>query len=959
MSDPGPAPTASSTAAAPAADAATAAPAAPKPTTTLYVKGLPTSAQSADLEAFFSEYGPVRQCFVVQDSSDKSKNRGFGFVHFAVPEDALSALQQAKERPFLESGKTLTLELAKPREKLEDRTSKKRKGAPTDSETAGASSAAERADDGAANKKIKTGTEQFTNTPAVASTAPNNVSSSSSSSSSLAKAATVLPDAKKPKITPATTARLIVRNLSFKCTPATLRTTFGAYGTVTECTMPRKFEPSGPYRGFGIVQFAKRAEAQRAIDHMNEKEICGRQVAVDWCIPQAQFLVAEGVDKDEVARRLKDKFEKGKGRLDTDLGIVEQDDDDEDDQSGSDDDSDHVSDDDDANSDGSDDEDTMSVDGDNKPSATRTQRHPMPALDAGTTVFIRNVPFEATEDDLIQCFSTFGPLVYAKITKDKHTGKSKGTAFACYTTKAHADACLEEASKTNDMAYAMTTTASIGSSTGGPAASAPMTSSNSLLTPDLPSTLSTSTLILSGRLLNVTRAVSRDLAATLTAKERLKRERRDKRNTYLLSEGWQGDLADRRAALEGNHALYVSRTRVALRRVPLHVGDVALRAFATAAARGYLERIVKRGKDREWPLPADEIESGVLDPNKVREWPEEVAKIKTVVRQAKVVRAKDRVGTDGQLRSKGFGFVEFADELAALACVRALAKPELARVRKLVLEHLVEKEEEDETKEGESKEGDDKMEVDEEVEDAVERANALAEQDDDEAQQKQDESGSGSNSDSDEDLAAADSTSDAAESSNPSDDEDDDEEDEDVPTHTLAGKPIPEIIVEFAIENRQVVNMRDAKLKRLQKAQQVQRANVTDRQSQGRRGGSNSPGAALGGRGGRGGSGEMRGRGGSRGGSSGGFRGRGGAAGGDARGRGGSRGGSAGFRGANSSSSGAGRGRGGNSRGGGSFGRGGGSSRGGSAGGRGGNAGARGGGRGGRGGRGGGRGGSS
>lgn len=47
----------------------------------------------------------------------------------------------------------------------------------------------------------------------------------------------------------------------------------------------------------------------------------------------------------------------------------------------------------------------------------------------GKTIFIKNVPFDATNDDLKKCMSQFGPLYYALICIDKLTEHSKGTAF--------------------------------------------------------------------------------------------------------------------------------------------------------------------------------------------------------------------------------------------------------------------------------------------------------------------------------------------------------------------------------------------------------------------------------------------------------------------------------------------------------------------------------------------------
>lgn len=47
----------------------------------------------------------------------------------------------------------------------------------------------------------------------------------------------------------------------------------------------------------------------------------------------------------------------------------------------------------------------------------------------GKTVFIKNVPFSATNEDLKECVSQFGPLYYALVCMDKFTEHSKGTAF--------------------------------------------------------------------------------------------------------------------------------------------------------------------------------------------------------------------------------------------------------------------------------------------------------------------------------------------------------------------------------------------------------------------------------------------------------------------------------------------------------------------------------------------------
>jgi nucleolar protein 4 len=47
----------------------------------------------------------------------------------------------------------------------------------------------------------------------------------------------------------------------------------------------------------------------------------------------------------------------------------------------------------------------------------------------GRTVFIKNVPFSACNDDLKTCMEHFGQVIYALICTDPVTEHSKGTAF--------------------------------------------------------------------------------------------------------------------------------------------------------------------------------------------------------------------------------------------------------------------------------------------------------------------------------------------------------------------------------------------------------------------------------------------------------------------------------------------------------------------------------------------------
>ena len=58
---------------------------------TVFIRGVSFDAVEKDLEAAFSEVGPVKQCFLVRVKG-QPKHRGFGFVQYALPEDAERAV---------------------------------------------------------------------------------------------------------------------------------------------------------------------------------------------------------------------------------------------------------------------------------------------------------------------------------------------------------------------------------------------------------------------------------------------------------------------------------------------------------------------------------------------------------------------------------------------------------------------------------------------------------------------------------------------------------------------------------------------------------------------------------------------------------------------------------------------------------------------------------------------------
>ena len=62
----------------------------------------------------------------------------------------------------------------------------------------------------------------------------------------------------------------------------------------------------------------------------------------------------------------------------------------------------------------------------------------------GKTIFIRNLPFDATEEEICDVFEKFGEIAYCKIVVDSATEHSRGSAFVKFQEKQSADECLKK-----------------------------------------------------------------------------------------------------------------------------------------------------------------------------------------------------------------------------------------------------------------------------------------------------------------------------------------------------------------------------------------------------------------------------------------------------------------------------------------------------------------------------------
>ncbi|XP_069475328.1 probable RNA-binding protein 19 isoform X2 [Ambystoma mexicanum] len=76
-------------------------------------------------------------------------------------------------------------------------------------------------------------------------------------------------------------SRLIVKNLPTGMKEDRFRTLFGAFGTLTDCSL--KFTKEGKFRKFGFIGFSSEEEAQAALSHFNKAFIDTARVSVEFC----------------------------------------------------------------------------------------------------------------------------------------------------------------------------------------------------------------------------------------------------------------------------------------------------------------------------------------------------------------------------------------------------------------------------------------------------------------------------------------------------------------------------------------------------------------------------------------------------------------------------------------------------------------------------------------------------
>lgn len=212
-------------------------------------------------------------------------------------------------------------------------------------------------------------------------------------------------------------ARVILRNLPFKITENDLNKEFSKYGAIKECNILKRED--GKLVGCAFIQYDKVNHAAKAIHHANGKEMFGRPIIIDWAVNRKTF-----------AKHIRQQKQSNKKvQVKTEEMEIKQESDDENsdnnDDADADDDQEHDE------VDGEEAEEySEASDSDEEEDEKKKPIHQKSNdVAEGCTVFIKNIPFESTNDDLYKVCRQFGPLYYAVITVDKISGHSKGNGF--------------------------------------------------------------------------------------------------------------------------------------------------------------------------------------------------------------------------------------------------------------------------------------------------------------------------------------------------------------------------------------------------------------------------------------------------------------------------------------------------------------------------------------------------
>ncbi|XP_058065236.1 RNA-binding protein 28 [Anopheles bellator] len=223
--------------------------------------------------------------------------------------------------------------------------------------------------------------------------------------------------------------RIIVRNISYKLTEAKLRSEFERFGELEEVNILKR--PDGRLVGCAFLQFCRKEESERAVREMDGEVFMGRKLEVRYSLDKSTF------ERGKHAKEIKPEEVKEENGSDGD-GDVQVKEESSDDEEDSDCDAEDCNEDEHTEEEVEESSDTEQED--EKPElplkgAVKRERKPHSELEEGRTVFVKNLPFDVTAEELKDVMSQFGIVEQVLINKEPISGHSKGSAFVIFKLK--------------------------------------------------------------------------------------------------------------------------------------------------------------------------------------------------------------------------------------------------------------------------------------------------------------------------------------------------------------------------------------------------------------------------------------------------------------------------------------------------------------------------------------------
>jgi nucleolar protein 4 len=273
------------------------------------------------------------------------------------------------------------------------------------------------------------------------------------------------------------------------------------------------------------------------------------------------------------------------------------------------------------------------------------------------SIFIRYLPLDTTETDIMDRLSKFGKIQYVKLVKSKTTGIFQGTAFVCFKSEESYDACLDcysnamtlQKNYASEAPPSLLNSSKSLSSLNNIAPLAPTIIPNS--SSNSSSQFEQSPWHIRGRLMDIMPVVDKKQAKELQKKNT--NHEQDKRNLYLANIGLLSEeelqaispddrkkrlkLHQERTAKLKDLGFFVSKTRLSIRNVPHNLNDSDLKKIC--------KECVKLSGSR----------SGLI-------------------KQVKILKTEKegKFGPSGILRSMGSAFVEFERHEDAMNCLKIM-----------------------------------------------------------------------------------------------------------------------------------------------------------------------------------------------------------------------------------------------------------------------------------------------